>query len=121
MTDEFDAIEPHSKNGTLTSYIIGFLLSLVLTLAAYFLVEKQWFDRWTLILVITALAIVQMIVQLFFFLHLGNESKPRWNLHSFLFMALVVVVLAGGSLWIMYSLDVRVMPAANINSEMPHD
>jgi cytochrome o ubiquinol oxidase operon protein cyoD len=46
-----------------------------------------------------------MVVQLHYFFHLGQESKPRWNLLMFLFMALVLVVVVFGSLWIMYSLE----------------
>ncbi len=103
------------KHSSITSYIIGFLLSLVLTFSAYFLVTQQILTGWNLILTIAFLGILQMIVQLLFFLHMGVEKKPRWNLQSFLFMALVVVILVSGSLWIMYNLDTRVMPEDMMN------
>ena len=107
------------KHSSITSYIIGFLLSLILTFSAYFLVTQQILTGWNLILTIAFLGVVQMVVQILFFLHMGVEKKPRWNLQSFLFMALVVVILVGGSLWIMHSLNTRMMPE-NMKTEMNH-
>ncbi len=54
---------------------------------------------------VASLAIVQFFVQLFFFLHLGHESKPRWRILIFSFMLLVVVIVVFGSIWIMQNLD----------------
>jgi cytochrome o ubiquinol oxidase subunit IV len=51
------------------------------------------------------LALLQLFVQLVFFLHLGKEASPRWNLLAFSFAAIVVVIVVGGTLWIMYDLD----------------
>jgi heme/copper-type cytochrome/quinol oxidase subunit 4 len=45
------------------------------------------------------------MVQLFFFLHIGRESKPRLNAAAFLFATLVVTILVAGSLWIMDNLN----------------
>lgn len=113
MSNDFHMIdtEKDSDHGHLTPYIWGLILSALLTIAAYLSVTEQLFDKWTLISLVFGLAIAQMLVQMFFFLHLGRESKPRWNLSAFLFMALVVLLLVIGSMWIMYSLDIRVMPA----------
>jgi heme/copper-type cytochrome/quinol oxidase subunit 4 len=52
------------------------------------------------------------------FLHLGNEAKPRLKLLVFGFMALVVMILVFGSLWIMYSLNYRMPTQSQINSYM---
>lgn len=51
-----------------------------------------------------------MFIQLFFFLHLGQESKPYWNSQLFLFMLTILVILVIGSLWIMHNLSYNVMP-----------
>jgi cytochrome o ubiquinol oxidase operon protein cyoD len=99
------------SKGSFTSYLLGFILSILLTLSAYFLVREQVFSRWVLTLSIVGLGVIQMFIQLLFFLHLGSESKPRWNLLSFLFMTMVVLILVFGSLWIMYNLEERVMPS----------
>jgi cytochrome o ubiquinol oxidase subunit IV len=96
---------------TLIMYIIGFVLSLLLTLAAYFSVINHVMSGTMIMLVIAGLAIAQLLVQLLFFLHLGQESKPRFNLLIFLFMVLVVGIVVIGSLWIMHHLDYNMMPA----------
>ena len=98
------------EHGTHKSYLIGFALCIALTLLSYFCVSEHLFSGVTLAWIITALAIVQAIIQMLFFLHIGSEKGVRWNLITFLFMALVVLIIAGGSLLIMYSLNERVMP-----------
>src|SRR5581483_1048301 len=85
-------------------YISGFAVSLFLTLEAYLLVAHHELSRKLLIGTAAALAIIQFMVQLILFLHLGRETKPRWKLVVFLFMVMVVLVLVFGSIWIMYSL-----------------
>lgn len=92
---------------SLVSYTIGFVISIFLTLLAYMLVVSETLTGWTAILSIMALAVIQCFVQLIFFLNLGKTVGPRWKLAAFLFMLLIVVIVAGGSLWIMRDLDYR--------------
>lgn len=87
------------------SYLIGFGLSLGLTLLAYVAVTNDWFARRGLLAFISCLALAQFFVQMVFFLHLGKESRPRWKLAVFGFMTLIVMIVVVGSLWIMANLD----------------
>lgn len=109
------------------SYVSGFIISLLLTLTAFALVaqhidsSQDALSDNVLIPVVIGLAIIQLIVQLVFFLHLGREKKPRFNLTAFLFMLLVVVLLVGGSLWIMANLDYHGMHDKNIENHIIHD
>jgi cytochrome o ubiquinol oxidase operon protein cyoD len=100
-----------ARHGTVASYLAGFILSIFLTFVAYFVITMHLFTGWPLVFVLGGLACAQAVVQLLLFLHLGAETSPRWNLIIFLFMAMVIVIIGGGSLWIMYNLDCRVMPA----------
>jgi cytochrome o ubiquinol oxidase operon protein cyoD len=101
VTNDYD-----SSIGSLKNYITGFLLALILTLLAYFLVTQKIYTSYNqIIAIISGLAIVQLFVQLIFFLHLGRESKPRWNVTVFVFAALVVVIIIVGSIWIMNNLN----------------
>ena len=100
----------NSQTKTIKSYVIGFILSIVLTLIAYFLVIDNMLSRNPLLATIIILALLQMWIQLKFFLHIGHESYPRWKLLSFLFMGLVLFILVFGSLWIMSELNYNVMP-----------
>jgi len=103
---------------TLINYVIGFILSLLLTGTAYLAVTNQLFASGTLIAVIIGLAIAQVLVQLFFFLHLGHETKPRWKLVTLLFMLVVLFILVFGSLWIMQNLDYNMMPKHDVEEYM---
>ncbi len=94
---------------TLVRYFIGFALSLMLTLAAYDYVVYRG-DNTVMLSVLGILAVAQMVVQLVFFLHLGDEVKPRYKLYSILFMAGILLIVIGGSLWIM----------VNLNNNMAH-
>ncbi len=94
-----------NDNLGLKSYITGFVLSVGLTLMAYFIVIEDKFPGKTLLYLVSTLAVAQLLVQLVFFLHLGRESKPRLNLVMLLFAVMVVVIVVFGSLWIMINLD----------------
>ncbi len=94
-----------ATRGNLTSYFIGFVLSLALTVVAYTFVVNKSFRTLPMIALVVILALVQLTVQLVFFLHLDKGSKPRWNLVVFVFMLMVVFIIVFGSLWIMYNLD----------------
>lgn len=87
------------------AYVIGFSLSVYLTIVAYLLVTKHLFDGRLLIALIIGLAVLQFVVQVYYFLHLGQETRPRWKLVSFIFMIGTVGILVFGSLWIMSNLD----------------
>lgn len=104
-----------------STYARGFGLSVILTLAAYFAVVEHWFAGWAIVAVITALAVCQLAVQLVFFLHLGSESKPRWNVYSFVFMVLMVLTIVIGSIWIMYNLDYHTMSPAETDKAIVED
>ena len=106
-------------HGTLRSYVIGFILSLVLTAASFLLVAAKLLTGKVLIGTIVALALIQAIFQLLYFLHLGQEAKPRWETLVFYFMGIVLLIIVLGSLWIMYDLDDRVM--SDMKMEMKHD
>jgi cytochrome o ubiquinol oxidase operon protein cyoD len=96
---------------SIRTYIIGFALSIILTLVAFWKMSEHIASghvspsHEVLIPTLTILAILQLVVQLIFFLHIGRESKPKWNLLAFLFAVLIVTILVGGTLWIMRNLE----------------
>lgn len=104
----FDEIKKQ-YHGSLTSYCIGLVASIVCTMISFGLVWTSALSRHALIYTIVSLAIVQATVQLRFFLHLGKEPKPRWESISFFSMLTCLIIIVLGSLWIMYDLNNRVM------------
>ncbi|MGC1176759.1 MAG: cytochrome o ubiquinol oxidase subunit IV [Candidatus Saccharimonadales bacterium] len=94
-----------TAQGSVRSYVIGFASSIILTLVAYTLAINKVFSGWGLVAALATLAITQLFVQLICFLHLGRESRPRWNLWVLLFAVMVVFIVVFGSLWIMKNLQ----------------
>lgn len=87
--------------GNLLSYACGFILSILLTLVAFFMAPHLGSYATPAIVL---LAVVQLIVQLVFFLHLGQERGPRWNTGIFMFTLVIIGIVLGGTLWIMHNL-----------------
>lgn len=111
--------ENQSKNtlhGSTKSYIIGFVISLLLTFAAYIPVAMHQgsfhatFSHNLLTSYVLILAFVQLVVQLLFFLHLGREPQPRWNGIFFLSTAGIVLMVVIASIWIMDNLNYNMTP-----------
>lgn len=92
----------HESDGSILSYTIGFGVSVILTLAAFW--AASHLHTSIAIPVIVVLAVAQLFVQLTFFLHLGREHGPRWNLGLFMFTVGIIGILVGGTLWIMNNL-----------------
>lgn len=105
-------------HASLGAYVTGFVLSLFLTLVAYTLVVNDVIDTQIAIAGVVCLALAQFFVQVVFFLHLGREGKPRWNLMTFLFMILVVFIVVAGSLWIMANLDYNMKHGKEMDAYM---
>lgn len=108
---------PDAAPGSVRAYTVGFALSLLVTLVAYAIASGNLAHGWTLIYILAGLALLQLFVQLVCFLHLGRESKPRWNLTVFAFAAMVVVIVVFGSLWIMKNLSYGHDHPANASSQ----
>ena len=102
-------IVTEAGHGTLKSYLIGFILSIVLTIVPYHIVVNHVFTGDTLVVAVVLLAFLQLLVQLIFFLHLSAAPTQRWNLMTFIFAVLIVAILVVGSLWIMWNLNYNMM------------
>lgn len=94
---------------TLPAYILGLVLSFILTAAAFFLVDKHLLSDASLYISVAVLALLQFCVQSLCFLRLNAGPEGRWNLYPFMFAIFVVFVVIGGSLWIMYNLNYNMM------------
>ena len=108
--------------GSYTAYAMGFVLSVILTIIPYQLVIVQnAITGRALVVTLVLFAVAQLSVQLVFFLHLGREERPWWNLQMFAFMALVLLILVLGSLWIMYNLDYNMMSPHDLDQQLIED
>jgi cytochrome o ubiquinol oxidase operon protein cyoD len=94
----------------LKSYATGFVLAVILTVIPFGLVATHALEPAATLAAIAVLALVQVAVHLRFFLHLDLRTAPRENLLALGFAALVILIMIGGSLWIMLDLHTRMMP-----------
>lgn len=95
---------------TLRSAVTGYLFSLFLSLEAYLFVTHHLVMGGFLLAVIVATALVQLVVQLVFFLHITERFPHNWNLAILGFTGLIVAIVVGGSLWIMNNLKYQMSP-----------
>lgn len=89
-------------------YLAGFVLAVLLTIFSFVLASFQRATSYVLPGLFIA-AILQMLVHLHFFLHLDRSSKQRWNLVTLAFSMLLIFVFVGGSIWVMTTLNSRMM------------
>lgn len=109
------------KHPTLSSYVTGFVLSIILTIIPYIIVVNGYLSGNKQVVFLLGFAILQLIIQLYFFLHLGQESKPRFNLISLIFMVCIIMFIVVGSLWIMNNLDYHTMTPEQTNNSLLKD
>jgi cytochrome o ubiquinol oxidase subunit IV len=92
------------------SYIAGLILSLALTGLSFAAVMAGVLPRNMILPAITLLAIIQLLVQLVLFLHLGTAPEQRNNTVIFVLTFLLIAIVVAGSLWVMHNADVNMMP-----------
>ena len=97
------------SRGTVTSYLTGFILALILTGISFGFVMSGAFSTAAMIIAICVAGVIQVVVHLHYFLHLDTSSAARWNVAALMFTILILTLFVGGSLWIMWTLNYRMM------------
>lgn len=98
-------------HGSRRDYVIGFLLSVVLTAIPFALVMTNAFsDPRVTAGIVTAMAMVQIVVHMIYFLHMNTKSESGWTLMALIFTIIIVVIVVAGSLWVMYHMNLNMMP-----------
>ena len=115
MSDAVHHGEPDA-HGSRRTYLIGFLLSVVLTAVPFWLVMTGPLTAPVTAAVIVAFAVVQILVHTVCFLHVNTSSEGGWTLLAYAFTAVIVLIVIAGSLWIMYHLDANMMPMAEMGA-----
>lgn len=122
--------ESHSVRST---YLRGFFWALLLTLLAFALVMAKaglslapmdkvlvlfpdstalirGMPLWIITGGVIVLAVLQISVHLRYFLHLSFGSPLGWNLLATLFALFIIIIMVGGTLWIMNDLNSHMRP-----------
>ncbi|MET0429652.1 MAG: cytochrome o ubiquinol oxidase subunit IV [Microvirga sp.] len=101
----------HGAHGTFRGYMTGFVLAVILTAVPFWLVMGNVLnDTLTTSIFIMALAAVQIVVHMIYFLHMNTKSEGGWTFLALAFTLTLVVITLVGSIWVMYHLDQNMMP-----------
>ena len=107
-------------HATVRGYVIGFLLSLVLTAIPFWLVMgKVLPSSSSTALVILGFAAVQIVVHMVYFLHMNAKVEGGWSMLALIFTVVMVVILLAGSIWVMYHLNTNMMPSHEMTEVRP--
>ncbi|GJE59970.1 cytochrome o ubiquinol oxidase subunit IV [Methylobacterium trifolii] len=103
-------------HGSFKGYVTGFVLSVILTAIPFWLVMGDVLgNKLQTSIVIMALAVVQIVVHMIYFLHMNTKSEGGWTILALIFTITLVVITLTGSIWVMYHLNTNMMPMS------PHD
>ena len=92
------------------SYLSGFGLAIVLTGIPFALVATGALGRTATLWAIGVAAFAQVVVHFRFFLHIDLSRQKREDLQLILFTALILLLMCGGTLWILFDLYGRMAP-----------
>jgi cytochrome o ubiquinol oxidase operon protein cyoD len=106
-----EATEYSIREG-LQGYVLGLILAALLTIASFYIVGAHWVWGPGIPVALAVLAIAQIGVHLVFFLHLTSAPDNTNNILALAFGVMIVVLVVGGSLWIMANLNENMYPMA---------
>lgn len=108
MSDLYDN-DTGAAVATYKDYAIGFGLSLITTCISFAIIGFGLLSPVASCVAVMVLALIQFCCQAVYFLHLNTHSKARWNVITFAFTLIVVLILVAGTLWIMFDLYTMMM------------
>ncbi|MEM9063748.1 MAG: cytochrome o ubiquinol oxidase subunit IV [Pseudomonadota bacterium] len=104
----------HSHDAAISyrSYLIGFVLAVILTVIPFWIVmaEIELSLGWALF-IIFGLGAVQIMVHVYYFLHVTLRAEDGWQAMSLIFTGVILIIILAGSIWVMFHLHENMMPA----------
>jgi cytochrome o ubiquinol oxidase operon protein cyoD len=102
-------------------YTVGLFLAVILTATSFWAANTSLLWAPGVALGLAVLAIAQIGVHLVFFLHVTTGPDNTNNVLALAFGMLIVILVIGGSLWIMTNLNANMMPTTELmNLHMQH-
>jgi len=100
-----------APHGDRRGYLTGFLLSVLLTAVPFGLVMGGVIaDQRITAGIVTALAAVQIVVHMIYFLHMNARAENGWSLMALMFTLVILVIVLAGTLWVMINMNHYMMP-----------
>jgi cytochrome o ubiquinol oxidase operon protein cyoD len=94
---------------TFKSYLIAFVLSIILTGIPFYLVMDSGFKTSFIMVTILVFAIIQILVHIVCFLHMRATWNKAWNWFALIYTSILLCMLVGASIYIMYQLKMGMM------------
>jgi cytochrome o ubiquinol oxidase operon protein cyoD len=94
----------------LRGYLIGLALAVLLTIASFWAPNTGLIWGPGIPTALIVFAIAQMGVHLVFFLHVTTGPDNTNTVMALAFGVLIVVLVIGGSIWIMENMNINMMP-----------
>ncbi|KWO83274.1 cytochrome o ubiquinol oxidase subunit IV [Burkholderia stagnalis] len=104
-----ELIHHDEAHGTARGYMVGFVLSVLLTAASFGLVTGGVLSPHASLVALAVLAFVQIVVHLVYFLHMNSSSGQRWNVMAFSYTVLTATILIVGTMWVMHNVSMNMM------------
>ncbi len=98
----------------IVGYLAGMGLAILLTATSFYVAGTDLVWQPSIPVALVVLAIAQMGVHLVFFLHITTGPDSTNNVLALAFGVLIVMLLIGGSLWIMTNLNHNMVPMDQI-------
>ncbi len=109
---DHDHDEDGAPHSSFSGYMVGFVLSIILTAIPFWLVMAGVIThRPTAVLVLGAFAVAQILVHMVCFLHMNGKVEGGWTLLSTIFTVVFVAIAIAGTLWVMFHMNENMMPA----------
>ncbi|OAS24759.1 hypothetical protein A5481_12890 [Methylobacterium platani] len=112
----------HGRSGVadqVRTYLVGLLLAALLTAGSFWLSATHLVYGPAVDVALVVFAVAQIGVHLVFFLHLTTAPDHINNALALAFGILVVVLLIGGTLWIMGHMNANMMPTGGTMPTAP--
>ena len=110
--------DEHVGGGSIALRVVGYLtglgLAILLTATSFFVAGTDLVWEPSIPVALVVLAIAQMGVHLVFLLHITTGADNTNNVLALAFGVLIVILVMGGSLWIMANLNHNMMPMDQI-------
>lgn len=91
------------------TYATGYVLAVLLTLAAFGIVYFHLWTRDYAFGAVLVLALIQMLVHMRCFLHIRLARSSRDDLQLILFSTVIIFLMVSGTFIILFNLDTRMM------------
>ena len=102
-------VNAHQDHGSAKQYVVGFIISIILTVIPFFMVMNGGKKKGKTDAVMGNTMIAQVRVQLVWFVHMKRKKKKKWQVLAFWYTCVTIAILFIGSVWILSELHTFMM------------